>query len=165
LSGSYRAASQYGNWGTLSLNFTSATTGLLTWPGGTIPIQRYDIVSGGVARGTPAGYPQTGWWWSSSESGRGYFLEVQGTTMFLSAYMYDTAGFPTWYVASGLMTSASLFQGTLYEYCCGQSMSDSYRPPTVLATHGTVTIQFNSTTTATITLPSGRQIAISRFLF
>jgi hypothetical protein len=163
LTGSYRAPSLLGSWGTLTLHFASPTTGTLTWPGGSVPIERFNFVSNGVLSGPAAGYPETGWYWNSSESGRGYFLEIQGTSLFLSAYMYDSAGYPSWYIANGSMLNSRFFQGTLTEHCCGQTVYGGYQAASVRATRGTVTLQFTSTTTAVLTLPSGQQVSLERF--
>src|SRR5205085_11876681 len=134
----------------VTMSFDTATSGRLAWPGGTISITRYDIVSGGVAAGPASGMPQTGWWWNSSESGRGYFFEVQGSTMFMSTYMYDSRGQATWYISSGAMSSTALYQGTLQEYRGGQPLGGAYSAPSVYTSQGTVTIQFTSQTTATM---------------
>lgn len=163
LSSSYRAPSLLGSWGALTLYFTSSTTGTLTWPGGTIPIERFNFVSGGASNGPAAGYPETGWYWNSSESGRGYFLEIQGTMLYFSAYMYDSAGYPSWYIANAPMQSSQLFQGTLSEYCCGQTMYGGYQPASPRTTRGTITLQFASTTSAVLTLPNGQQVSLTRF--
>ncbi len=172
LSGSYRAPEVRRTVGTVSISFTSSTTGTLTWPGGTIAIERFDIVSGGVAAGSASGDPEKGWWWSSSESGRGYFIETQGASrsIFMAAYMYDTDNTAVWYAAGGGVLSSSLlvgnsFTGTLSEYANGQSLGGTYRAPIITATRGTITIDFTSSTRAVLTLPSGQQVSLTRFTF
>ncbi len=172
LSGSYRAPEVRRTVGTVSITFSSSTTGTLTWPGGTIAIERFDIVSGGVAAGSATGDPEKGWWWSSSESGRGYFIETQGSTraIFMAAYMYDTDNSAVWYAAGGGVLASSLlvgnsFTGTLSEYGNGQSLGGTYRSPTITATRGTITIDFTSSTRAVLTLPSGQQVNLTRFTF
>ncbi len=165
LSGSYQAPSYLGSVGTVTLSFDTTTSGRLTWPGGTIPLTRYDIVSGGVTAGASAGMPQKGWWWNSSESGRGYFIEVQGSTMFLATYMYDSTGQAAWYVSNGSMTSTSLYTGVLTEFRGGQTLGGPYNAPTTSLNAGTITIQFSSQTAATLTLPNGQQVALTRYSF
>lgn len=165
LSGSYQAPSYLGSVGTVTMSFDTTTSGRLTWPGGTIPFTRYDIVSGGVTAGSSAGMPQKGWWWNSAESGRGYFIEVQGSTMFLATYMYDTSGQAAWYVSLGAMTSTSLYTGTLTEFRGGQTLAGPYSAPTTSLNAGTITIQFSSQTGATLTLPNGQQVALTRYSF
>ncbi|MBM3545985.1 MAG: hypothetical protein FJX54_03450 [Alphaproteobacteria bacterium] len=165
LSGSYQAPSLVGSVGTLTLSFDTTTSGRLAWPGGTIPIARYDIVTGGVTTGPGAGMPQKGWWWASSESGRGYFMEVQGTTLFLASYMYDATGQAVWYVSLGEMTSTTAYTGTLTEFRGGQTLAGSYNAPVASVNVGTISLSFSSQTTAALTLPSGQQVALTRYTF
>jgi hypothetical protein len=165
LTGAYQAPSAAASPGGLTLAFTTASTGTLTWPGGSVPIQRFDIVAGGAAAGPAAGMPQTGWWWNPNESGRGFFMEVQGTTMFLAGFMYDTQGRPTWYTSSGAMTGTTLYQGRLLQYAGGQTLTGSYMPPSSSADAGAITVQFSSTTGAVITLPNGTMDTLTRFAF
>lgn len=172
LSGSYRAASASGTPGWVQINFSNDRTATIYfwssstgWDSGH-SITRFDIVTNGSAVGTASGYPQTGWWWNASESGRGYFIEAQNTTMFVSFYMYSASGQATWYVANGAMTSATTFTGTLASYSGGSYFTRStFTGPTTSATNGTVTIQFSSQTTATMTLPNGSQVALTRYTF
>jgi subtilase family serine protease len=165
LSSAYQPAAQLGTVGPLSLSFSSATAGTLTWSGGTIAIQRFDIVPGGSAAGPAAGMPQTGWWWNPAESGRGYFLEVQNSTLFMSAFMYNAAGQATWYISQGPMTSTAQYQGQLLACSGGQTLTGPYQAPSCAINAGTVQIQFTSQTTASMILPSGTAIPLQRFTF
>ncbi len=172
LSGSYQAPAVRRVVGTLAIAFASATAGTLTWPGGTIAIERFDIVSGGVTAGSATGDPEKGWWWDASESGRGYFIETQGSSrsIFMATYMYDSDASAVWYAAGGGVLSGSLavgssFTGTLSEYGNGQTLGGAYQAPTITATRGSVTLEFTSTAQATLTLPSGRQVTLTRFAF
>jgi hypothetical protein len=161
----YRPASLLGAVGQVSLAFTSSTTGTLSWPGGSVPIQRFDIVAGGSAAGPASGMPQTGWWWNPSEGGRGFFLEVQNTTLFMSGFMYDANGQATWYLTSGPMTSTALYQGQLMRCAGGQSLTGPYQPPSCPANAGPVTLQFTSQTAGSLTLPNGTAVPLQRFSF
>jgi photosystem II stability/assembly factor-like uncharacterized protein len=165
LAGTYQAPSYVGSVGQVTLSFDTTTSGRLAWPGGTVPIARYDIVTGGVTSGANSGMPQKGWWWSSSESGRGYFMEVQGSTLFLATYMYDSTGQAVWYISLGAMTSTSLYTGTLTEFSGGQTLGGSYNAPTSSSSQGTITLSFSSQTTATLTLPNGSIVALTRYTF
>jgi photosystem II stability/assembly factor-like uncharacterized protein len=165
LSGAYQAPTSLGSVGNVTLSFDSTTAGRLAFAGGTISIARYEFSTGGVAAGPASGMPQTGWWWSSSESGRGYFIEVQNSTMFFAAYMYDSTGQAAWYISTGSMTSTSLYQGSLLEYRNGQVLGGAYQAASLHANQGTITIQFSSQTAGTLTLPNGSQVAITRFTF
>lgn len=162
LTGAYKAnVMTNANVGSISLQFSDATHGTLTWPGGTMPIERYTFGSG-----TPAFKPETGWWWNAAESGRGFFIEVQGSNLFIAGYMYDSAGNPVWYAASGPMTSSTRFQGHWDQFSGGQTLTGAYKPPTLPPSNaGNLTLQFASTTSATLTLPDARQIPLTRFYF
>ncbi|MBI3345555.1 MAG: hypothetical protein HY028_12020 [Gammaproteobacteria bacterium] len=162
LSGPYKSyALTNPNAGNVTVQLSDATHGTLTWPGGTIPIERYTF-----GAGTPSFQPEAGWWWSDSESGRGFTLEVQGNKLFIGGYMYDDQGNPVWYISAGNMTSATLYQGQWEQYANGQTLTGLYQKPTqVNANVGNITIEFTSRTTATLTLPDGRQIPLTRYRF
>lgn len=164
-SSSFKAASLVGSVGSMTLSFTSATAGTLTWPGGTVPIQRYEFVANGLTTSPITGAPQTGWWWNSSEPGHGLFIETQGSAMQIGSFMYDANGRATWYVSQNTVTAATTYTGRILEYAGGQSMLSTYRQPQTAADRGVLSITFSSTTAGTVTLPSGRSIAISRFPF
>jgi serine protease len=150
-----------GNVGNITLQFIDATHGTLTWPGGTIPIERFIFKSG-----TPAFQPETGWWWNEAESGRGFAVEIQGNTLFMGGYMYDDSGNPIWYVTTGTMASPTLYQGVWLQFADGQTLTGPYKVNRLINNNvGSITLQFSSTTTATLTLPGGRQIPLTRFVF
>ena len=163
LNGSYRAGVYIGGVSAFALSFTTPTTAALTWAGGSTTIERYDIVAGGAAAGPVDGMPQTGWWWNESESGRGFVIEVQGSKLFFSGYMYDDAGTATWYISTGDMTSTSLYTGAFQRCSGGQSLTGGYRAPGCVADQGNVTLQFTSQITANMTLPNGVVVPLTRF--
>ncbi|MEJ0044958.1 MAG: hypothetical protein WDN04_01495 [Rhodospirillales bacterium] len=167
LTGAYQPSTQVGGtFGNVSINFTSTTTGTMTWPGGTTPIQRFDIVTGGSAATPPDGTPQRGYWWNPNEAGRGFSIEIQNGTMLVAGYMYDANGNPIWYLSQGPMASASLYQGTWVQNGFGQTLTGAYHAASVVNSNvGALTIQFSSATAGTMTLPDGRQIPIQRFGF
>jgi DNA-binding beta-propeller fold protein YncE len=168
LNGSYQAAATTASPGNVSITFTDPSTGTLTWPGGTIAIQRYDFNNGGIYNPVPATQPQSGYWWNPAEGGRGYTIEVQNGTAFIAAYMYDAGGNPVWY-ASGPATltgtGSNTYQGTLSAYSGGKTLTGNYQSPSGTSSVGNITIQFTSFNTATLTLPNGRQIPIQRYAF
>lgn len=165
LTGAYQAPALLGTIGSATLSLDSAGSGRLVWPGGTTPIQRFDFVTGGAASGPAAGMPQTGWWWNPAEGGRGFFIEVQNTTMLISGYMYDSRGQAVWYTSQGPMTSPTLYQGPLQQYQGGQTLTGAYAAPNLAESLGTVSLQFSSQSQATLTLPNGTQIPLTRYVF
>ena len=167
LTGPYVAPVRTGNAGNISIAFTDTSQGTLTWPGGTIPIQRFDIVTGGAAMTPPAGTPEGGIWWNPNESGRGFALEIQGGTMFMGGYMFDASGNPVWYSSGQTpMTDAMTYIGTWEQYGNGQTLTGTYTPAAKVNTNvGSISIRFTDTQNATLTLPDGRTIPITRFRF
>lgn len=161
LTGGYKAPSVTSDLGPVSLSCTSTTSCSLTTAGGSVPIQRY-VWDGSAA---PLGAPETGWWWNASESGRGFFLEQQGNVLFLSGYMYDSAGNDVWYISSGPKTG-NLFLGNWAQYGNGQTLTGVYKAPTVVnGDVGNLTIQFSDSTNGQMTMPDGRAVAITRYRF
>ncbi len=160
LTGSYRAPNSPTSVGTLSLQFTDASHGTLTWPGGTILIEHYVFGAGQASF-----QPENGWWWNETESGRGFTLEVQGDRLFIGGYMYDAQGNPVWYVSADKMTTPTRYQGQWLQYANGQTLIGSYQKPTPPVAIGNVSLEFTSRTTGTLTLPDARKVALTRFRF
>ncbi len=166
LTGAYKAPGPQQVVGPITLAFSDDLNGTMAWPGGTVGLERFNIVAGGVAAPPKANVPESGWWWNANESGRGYFIEWQDGTAFIAGYMYDDAGNPVWYLTSGATTDPLRYTGTWGSFANGQTLTGPYRPATqVNANVGPVTIQFTSATTANLTLPGGRTVALTRFRF
>lgn len=51
--------------------------------------------------------PETGMWWNSLDPGRGYYIDVQGNTVFFIAYAYDNDGSPSFVAGSGTLQTRS----------------------------------------------------------
>jgi hypothetical protein len=148
--------------GAISLRFSDDNNGVLTWPGGTVNITRFDFAAG------VASFQPTGWWWNAAQGGKGYSIEIQGNTLFMAGYAYDGAGNPVWYISSGQMGSAMHYAGTLTQASGGQTMGGPYKPATE-ANVGTVVIDFASLEGGTITFTDNAQntsgpIALTPFL-
>ncbi|MBI3343491.1 MAG: S8 family peptidase [Gammaproteobacteria bacterium] len=162
LSGTFKSNTlTNGDVGNITLQFIDATHGTLTWPGGAIPIERFIFSSG-----TPTFQPETGWWWNEAESGRGFAIEIQGNTLFMAGYMYDDSGNPVWYVTEGAMATPTLYQNAWLQFANGQTLTGPFKQNQLInGNAGGITLQFNSSTTATLTLPGGRRIPLTRFRF
>jgi hypothetical protein len=165
LTGAYQPAAAAASPGTLVISFSDASHGTMTWPGGTIPVQRYEFVPGGLGAPPAGTQPQTGYWWNPAEGGRGYVIEIQDNTAFVAAFMYDASGNPVWYASGPALFVGSAYQGTWTSYSGGQTLTGSYQAPTGTAAAGSLTIQFTSPSQGTLTLPDGRQIPIQRYAF
>jgi hypothetical protein len=152
--------------GNIAISFTDNAHASVAWPGGIIPIQRLDFGPGGASATEPATNPETGWWYNPEEGGRGFAVEVQNGSMYLAGYMYDPNGNPVWYLANGPMGTTVLFQGTWVQFANGPTLTGAYKVPNLAnGTVGSVTVQFLSPSNATMTLPDGRQIPLSRYYF
>jgi len=113
-----------------------------------------------VAQSALAILPENGWYWNESQSGRGFNIEIQNNLLFMSAFVYRPDGTPVWYVAGGAMSSPTQWTAALLQASQGQCLGCTYRAPQ-LTTVGTVSINFTSERTATISLP-GETISVKR---
>ncbi len=104
--------------------------------------------------------PENGWYWNPNESGRGFNIEIQNNMLFMSAFVYLPDGTPVWYVGGGPMSSDRQWSSSLLRASGGQCLGCGYRAPD-LDTVGTVSINFTSERSATISLP-GETIATVR---
>lgn len=153
--------------GTIAIVFWDPSHGVVTWPGGTFLIQRYEFASAGLSTANPAGSPQTGWWWNPNEGGRGFSFEIQNGQMFMGGYMYDATGNPVWYISGPApMTSPTQYQGTLLQYGFGQTLTGQFQTARVANPNaGAVAVRFTDPANAVMTLPDGRSIPLTRFLY
>ena len=163
LLGDYKSPIQGQSAGQLRIDFSSERTGVITWPGGVVPIKRFEFVPGALsAFGSPTA-PQTGFWWNTAEVGLGFTLEVQNGYLVMAGFIYDDMGKPSWYLTTGEMKSANEYSGSWKQYSNGQTLLGQYKTPSILNPHsGTVRVNFTSASIAQITLPSGRVIPIER---
>ena len=107
--------------------------------------------------------PQTGWWWNSAESGRGFFIEKRGNNLFMAGYLYEADGRATWFSAAGAMSGSS-FSGDMVAYRGGQTLNGAYASPGTTASPGKVTLNFTAADRATLSWPGGT-VTLSRFGF
>jgi hypothetical protein len=165
LTGTYKAPAGAPSGGAITLTFTDASNGTLVWAGGAIPITRFDIAAPSAAP-LPPFVPQNGWWWSPTESGRGYFMEFSNNVAFIAGYMYDATGNPLWYLASGAMSSPQTFSANWTQWGNGQTLTGPFVPAAQInANVGPLSIRFDDASHATLTLPGNRSVAITRFGF
>ena len=166
LTGAYKKPATPTTAGAITLSFTDARNGTLIWPGGSIPLVRFDDIIGSGNGLTPSFVPENGWWWNAAEDGRGFFLEIKNNFAFIAGYMYEADGRPVWYVAQNPMSTPQSFSSTWLQVANGQTMTGTYKKPSVINSNvGPVNIQFTAAANATLTLPGGRQLAITRQRF
>ncbi len=166
LTGAYKAPAAPTVAGQITLTFNNSRFGTLIWPGGSIPIQRFDDVIGSGNGVTPSFVPENGWWWNADESGRGFFMEFKNNFAFIAGYMYEADGRPVWYVTQNPMTTPQTFSSNWLQVANGQTITGPYKKPVIVNSNvGPVSILFSDAANAVMTLPGGRQLAITRHKF
>src|SRR5262249_47820068 len=164
ISCAYKAPTIASNDGTITITFTSPTTGPADLPplgARHIAIERYFGAQPSVA--PAAGFaPVPGVWWNKSEPGSGFGIDYKDGTLTVEVYSYLGDGSSQWYLAAGVLTN-NVFTATLDKYTGGQCISCAYKAPTIAGNDGTITITFTSPTTGTADLPGGRHIQIQRY--
>jgi hypothetical protein len=170
LAGSYKAPNAAAVAAKVNLSFDTPQSGSLSFTptGGTaatIPIQRTAISSGTTL--TPGLTIQTGVWWNPAESGRGYFIESQGDKVSIGSYLYDDAGQPVWYTTTAsLQIDGRSSGGQLLQFAGGQSLGGTYKAPSLANGNvGWVSLVAHSSTTATLNLPNGKAVPLTRYYF
>ena len=132
----------------------------------TIMMDDVHTVSASFAADSASVIPETGFWYNAAEGGRGYVIEVHGATLFVGGFMYDASGKAIWYASGPGAITGATYTGGWSQYANGQTLTGSYKASTILpASAGSITLVFLTPTSATLTLPDGRQITLARFPF
>ncbi len=114
--------------------------------------------------------PQPGLWTIGNElngqPGRGIQIDRQGgRTIVLSYFGYRKDGSSMFLLAAGEIKDGKTFSANLTEYKNGPVLNGSGSSAQTAEDHGLVTINFDTTTTGTITLPGAPATKFSRFTF
>ncbi len=141
---------------TVSLVFNTAATATLQIGTQNIPIQRYQFSNQWASPMLNA--PRAGWWDQPAQSGRGYFLEVQGSTLFVGALIYNSAGQPSWYTATGPLNAGGTFSGTLTSCSTAPAQAPACTP-----TPTTISLSFSAPWRATLTLGQEPPVDLRRY--
>ena len=167
LGGAYPGFPNLTKVGTVTLAFIDEAHGAMQWPGGEVPLQRFEIIPNGLALPPQASQPESGWWWNPDESGRGFFMEWQGDWLDVAGFMYDDAGNPVWYLSEGPMSSdGRTYANTWWSYADGQTLTGAWKHNRQVSNNvAPVTIQFSAPDAALMTLPNGRTTALTRQRF
>ena len=107
----------------------------------------------------------TGVWWSTSQPGRGYVVEVSGSRAMVGVLGYRSGGTSAWYSALSSLFTTSVFSNDLYEYAGGQTLTGTARAPSSSVSVGTLSLSSTSSTEASIILPNAQPLAIRRYEF
>lgn len=91
-------------------------------------------------------------WWVPNESGWGANVIQQGDILFVTLFVYDSSGIPTWYVSpQTTFQGGGLFTGPLFR-TTGPYFGGPFNPQNVVATQvGTLTFNASSTANAALT--------------
>jgi hypothetical protein len=110
--------------------------------------------------------PETGLWWNANESGRGFNIELQDNTMVITGYVFNSNGTQLWFLSAGPYNqTTNTFTGPMTSFTGGQCITCTYRPATaVTPSLGNMTINFPTTSTATMTWPGGT-VALKRTIY
>ena len=109
------------------------------------------------ASAVTVGGPFPGLWWNPAEPGRGFDIELQGDTMLVSTYIYESSGDPIWYLSSGTYNHANgTFTSSFDSYSNGQCFGCPWVTPVLQSNAaGPISITFYTNQTATLTYPGG----------
>jgi len=153
--------------GTLQVAFQDANNASMTWNVAS-QTRTVAIVRQLFAAGPAPAIDYSDLWWNPNESGWGVGIAQQANVMFVTWYVYDDTGKPTWYVASNCAVSGNGCSGTLYR-TTGPPFGPTFNASAVQDfTAGTVTLTFsdpnNGMLSFTVNGKSGTK-AITRQLF
>lgn len=123
------------------------------------------VLLAGLAATPAAAQITTGVWWSTSQPGRGYVVEVSGSRAMVGVLGYRNGGTAAWYTALGSLFSAGVFSSDLVEHAGGQTLSSSARPPSASTSVGTLSFTALSSTEGSMILPGAQPLALTRYEF
>jgi uncharacterized protein (TIGR03437 family) len=145
----------------VKLVFSSAATATLQIGIQTVPIQRYQFNDRWASPKLNA--LRAGWWDQPGQSGRGYFLEAQGDTLFIGGLIYSFSGRPSWFTSTGLVDSTGSFSGNLTVCSAAIDSDGTLQTPVCKATADTLRLVFGAPWRATLTLSQESPIEIRRY--
>jgi hypothetical protein len=112
--------------------------------------------------------PEAGLWAVDSEvngqPGRGFQIDLQGSTLVLTFYGYNDDGSAQWYLAAGGLNGTD-FSASLEKYRGGMAFGRNPAAAVGAGSAGTVAMSFRDATHGTITLPGETPKSISRLNF
>jgi hypothetical protein len=108
---------------------------------------------------------ESGWWYSSTEPGRGFFIANIVSELYFVLMGYDAAGNATWYAGTGAAAATGCtYTGALISYAGGQTLTGTFQLPTSATTVGNFSLTFGDATHADLELP-GTSLSIQRFIY
>ncbi len=100
-----------------------------------------------------------GLWVNPSVSGQYYLVEQSGNKVFFANLGYGSDTVPTWSIATETALGTSGYAGSLSLLANGQTLAGAFQAPSVVATLGTTSLVPATSTSGTITLPTGSATA------
>ncbi|MBL8691646.1 MAG: hypothetical protein JNL04_21230 [Rhodospirillaceae bacterium] len=159
LNGRFRKPTSQREIGRIGIRFLSPSQATLVLPNGrAVPLERYRL-DGGVRSDFE---PEPGWWWNPAEPGRGFAVEARGGALLLTGVMYDERGNPVWYVSHGQIDADRSYRGRWLRLAGGMTMDGGYRVAAGSTDVGAVSVDFVNERVATLILPEGKALPISR---
>jgi hypothetical protein len=143
------------------LVFSNATTATLQISTQSFAIQRYQFSDQWASPMLNA--PRTAWWDQPSQSGRGYFLEAQGNTLFVGGLIYNASGQPSWFTSTGTVDLTGTFSANLTVCSATANTDDTLQSPICNATQDTIRLEFSAPWRATLTLGHESPVEIRRY--
>ena len=170
LTGAMKAPTGPSSEGLITISTATATQGTLIAPAGTRSIERMAFIPNGLTTTPQSNQPESGWWWNTTEPGRGYFIEWQNGYASVTGYMYDDAGKAVWYQSMPATPDPRIITGTWNIFGNGNPLTQAGSGVNQKLTRLTdnfapVSIRFSDGTNGVLTLPGGRNIAITRLRF
>lgn len=133
-------------------------------PSGTNTYGRFDVayraaisqwLDSGQTTGGSVSAPKSGGWWNPSESGRGYSFAVSGNTLVFYTYIFELDGRATWYGGALAKQSDGSYSGQLQEYFGGQSLTGTYKSPSVTRNATNANVTCSTVKSCTLTWAGG----------
>lgn len=145
--------------GNIGLTFTDPSHAVMTRPDGTtVNLQRFSFTASSTPVPPEDGAPNIGWWWGGSAlSGTGYGIEIQGSSVFIVAFVYDNSGNPVWYLATGALTDPQTYTGSWDVYQGGPQLTSpegTYSAHLVPGASVPMSLKFTDDTDGTLTMGS-----------
>jgi hypothetical protein len=101
LGGPYTRFPTLASAGPMTMTFNNESTGTLVWPGGTVPIQRFNIVPNGLTAPPVPATPESGWWWNEAEPAAASSWSGRTARSTSPATCTTTTATPVWYLTVG----------------------------------------------------------------
>ncbi len=117
--------------------------------------------------GAPWHQPETGIYWNSNQSGRGWTVEIGNGSATVAMFHYADDGQPTWNLSTFSYPVENWLErsGDFLAYSGGQTLTGAYKAPAAPVAQGQLGLKAEETCKATLRLPGAGTVAVERFAF